>query len=103
MTCQPNMAKGSGPTARRRGRTNRPDGGGGSFPGTLPERADPAEDLVGAEGGGDERQVGAARRPGEHDTDDLGGFPDRAWVGLRVLLVGLLVGGEAEVRRELAD
>src|SRR5580704_11780029 len=72
-------------------------------PGSLPERPDPAQHLGGAERGGDLGQVGTLPRPGEQDPDDLGSFPDRAWVGLRVLLVGLLVGGEAEVCRELAD
>src|SRR5260370_32578638 len=99
MASEASKGKGSGARARRGRRMNRPDGGGG----LLPEGADPAERLLGAEGGGDERKVGTARRTGEQDPDDLGGFADRARVGLRVLLVDLLVGGEPEVRRELAD
>ena len=42
-------------------------------------------------------------RSGEQDPDDLGSLADRAGVGLRVLLIGLLIRREPEVGRELAD
>jgi hypothetical protein len=62
-----------------------------------------AQGLVGAEGSGHLGQVGAARRAGEQDPDDLGSFADGALVRSRILLVDLLVGCEPEVVGQLPD
>ena len=82
---------------RRPGRRRR---GGLLF---APDGPDAAQDLVGTERGGHLLQVGAARRPGQQHPDDLGGLPDGALVGGRILLVGLLAGREPQGGRQQAD
>src|ERR1035441_8406522 len=69
----------------------------------LPQNPDAAQDLLVAQRGSYRGQVGAPRRPGQQDPDDLGRFPDGATVGGRVLLVDLLARREPEVGREPAD
>src|SRR5581483_3778586 len=75
----------------------------GPSAGSARQRPDAAQRLVLAECLCDRVQVGTAGGAGEGDPDELGGLPDRAGVGVRVLLVLLGVRCEAVLGGQVAD